>query len=187
MRNWRPYIPSGWAMRATAFRRLPSSACAAKLAYQVGLYRVPRKRGCCRGWRPARRTSLRPAQHPLASGFAERLRPALPAERGGGHAVPVLSPPTAFPATTIQTPRGKLRTQSGKPDRNDARSRRRALTHQGQAQAAIVAERVPGIPPKGSSPSRARVSAAVRGLDPTVEETLDALARRGSRPCLLQP
>jgi len=185
MRNWRPYIADVVRrMRADGIQEAAVVCMAPQNSRtSVGLYRraveaeaVSLRIDFTEGW----------AQHPLlAEAFAERLRPAfsrLSAEVG--HAVPVLFTAHSVPCRTIQSP-APNREQDGQPvpwPGADADP----YAEEAKRTAALVAERVPGIPQWFFAFQSQGISGGP-WIGPTVEETLDALAAEGLRTLLLQP
>jgi ferrochelatase len=182
MRNWRPTI-SGVVrqMRADGVEE----AAAVCLAPQnsrtsVGLYRRAVE---------AEATGLRIdfteswARHPLlAEAFAERLRPALTRfSAEAGTPVPVLFTAHSVPCRTIQTPSASDAQpqfwpgQDADPYAEDAK-----------CTAALVAERVPGIPQRWFA-FQSQGASAGPWVGPTVESTLDAVAAAGVKALILQP
>jgi ferrochelatase len=185
MRNWRPYIAGVVRqMRADGIQEAAVVCMAPQNSRtSVGLYRraVEAEAAGLRidfteGW----------AQHPLlAEAFAERLRPAfsrLSAEVG--HVVPVLFTAHSVPCRTIQSPA---------PDREQDGQQvpwpgagADPYAHEAKRTAALVAERVPGIP-RWFFAFQSQGMSGGPWIGPTVEETLDALAGEGLRTLLLQP
>jgi ferrochelatase len=173
MRNWRPYIPDVVRkMRADGVEEAAVVCLAPQNSRtSVGLYRraVEAEASGLRidfteGW----------ARHPLlAEAFAERLHPAwskLGAEAGAP--VPVLFTAHSVPCRTIQTaPAGT----PADPYAEDAK-----------CTAALVAERVPGIPQWWFAFQSQGMSGGP-WVGPTVESTLDAVAAAGVKALLLQP
>jgi ferrochelatase len=173
MRNWRPYI-------ADVVRQMRDDgveeAAVLCLAPQnsrtsVGLYRraVETESSGLRvdftqDW----------AQHPLlAEAFAERLRPALSkliAETGAP--VPVLFTAHSVPCRTIQ--------------QSDAGQVADPYAEEAKHTAALVAERVPGIP-QWYFAFQSQGASGGPWIGPTVEQTLDSLAAAGLTTLLLQP
>jgi ferrochelatase len=185
MRNWRPYIADVVRrMRADGIQEAAVVCMAPQNSRtSVGLYRraVEAEAAGLRidfteGW----------AQHPLlAEAFAERLRPAftrLSAEVG--HAVPVLFTAHSVPCRTIQSP-APNREQDGQPVPWPGAGAD-PYAEEAKRTAALVAERVPGIP-RWFFAFQSQGMSGGPWIGPTVEETLDALAAEGLRTLLLQP
>jgi len=182
MRNWRPYIPEVVRqMRADGVEEVAAVCMAPQNSRtSVGLYRraVEAEAAGLRidfteGW----------AQHPLlAEAFAERLRPAwtrLSAEVGAP--VPVLFTAHSVPCRTIQTPaasEGQPRLWPGNAADPYAEEAKRT--------AALVAERVPGIP-RWWFAFQSQGASGGPWIGPTVETTLDAVAADGVQALILQP
>ncbi len=182
MRNWRPYIPDVVKrMRADGVEEAAVICMAPQNSRtSVGLYRraAEAEAGGLRidfteGW----------ADHPLlAEAFAERLRPALAkltSETGGP--VPVLFTAHSVPLRTIQPPAEDAqgpRLWPGKgadPYAEDARKT-----------AELVAARVPEIA-EWRFAFQSQGASGGPWIGPSVEETLDALAKDGAKAVLLQP
>jgi ferrochelatase len=173
MRNWRPYITDVVRqMRGDGVEEAAVVCLAPQNSRtSVGLYRKAVE---------AEATGLRIdftegwAQHPLlAEAFAERLRPALirlSAEVGAP--VPALFTAHSVPCRTIQTP--SVETPAD-PYAVDAKRT-----------AALVAERVPGIPQWWFAFQSQGMSGGP-WVGPTVESTLDAVAAAGVKALILQP
>jgi ferrochelatase len=172
MRNWRPYIPDVIKkMRADGVEEIAALCLAPQNSRtSVGLYRraVEAESAGLRidfteGW----------AQHPLLiEAFAERLRPAfarLSAEVGAP--VPVLFTAHSVPSRTIVASESK----SADPYAEEAKRT-----------AALVAERVPGIPQWWFA-YQSQGASGGEWLGPSVEETLESIAASGARTILLQP
>lgn len=172
MRNWRPYIPDVVRrMRADGVEEAAVICLAPHNSrLSVGLYRraVQAEAAGLRidftaGW----------ARHPLlGKAFAERLRPAaakLSAEVG--HAVPVLFTAHSVPCRTIQA-------SAGQPADSYA--------EEAKGTAALVVERVPGIP-RWWFAFQSQGASGGPWLEPTVEETLESIATDGVKTLLLQP
>jgi protoporphyrin/coproporphyrin ferrochelatase len=189
MRNWRPYIADVESqMRADGIQEAAVLCMAPQNSRtSVGLYRRAVE---------AEAAGLRIdfteawAQHPLLiEAFVERLLPAiarLSAEVG--HAVPVLFTAHSVPCRTIQTPAASPapdREQEGQP-RLSHGAGADPYAQEAKRTAALVAERVPGIPRWFFAFQSQGVSGGP-WIGPTVEETLDALAAEGLRTLLLQP
>jgi ferrochelatase len=185
MRNWRPYIAGVVRqMRADGIQEAAVVCMAPQNSRtSVGLYRraVEAEAAGLRidfteGW----------AQHPLlAEAFAERLRPAfsrLSAEVG--HVVPVLFTAHSVPCRTIQSP-APNREQDGQPAPWPGAGAD-PYAQEAKRTAALVAERVPGIP-RWFFAFQSQGMSGGPWIGPTVEETLDALAAEGPRTLLLQP
>jgi ferrochelatase len=187
MRNWRPYIPDVVRqMRADGVQEAAIICLAPQNSRtSVGLYRraVQAEAGALRidfteGW----------AHHPLlAEAFAERLRPALSKlSVEAGHPVPVLFTAHSVPCRTVLTPsavEGQPRLWPGQgadPCAPDPYAR------EAKATAALVADRVPGIPQWWFAFQSQGVSGGP-WIGPTVESTLDAIAAAGVRTLILQP
>ena len=173
MRNWRPYIADGLRrMRADGIEEAAVLCLAPQNSRtSVGLYRRAVE---------AEAAGLRIdfteawAQHPLLiEAFAERLRPALAkitAEVGAP--VPVLFTAHSVPCRTVQA---SAAGQAADPYAEEAKRT-----------AALVAERVPGIPQWWFAFQSQGVSGGP-WIGPTVEETLQAIAASGVRTMILQP
>jgi ferrochelatase len=182
MRNWRPYIPDVVRqMRADGVEEAAVLCLAPQNSRtSVGLYRraVEAEAGSLRidftgGW----------AEHPLlAEAFAERLRPAwnqLSAETGTP--VPVLFTAHSVPCRTIQTPaasEGQPRLWPGEGADPYAQEAKRT--------AALVAERVPGIP-RWWFAFQSQGASGGPWIGPTVEAALEAAAAEGVKALILQP
>lgn len=182
MRNWRPYIPDVVRqMRADGVEEAAVLCMAPHNSRtSVGLYRraVDAEAGGLRvdftaAW----------AQHPLlAEAFAEKLRPVqarLSAETGAP--VPVLFTAHSVPCRTIQTPSGddggvRLWPGAGADP----------YAEEAKHTAAMVAERVPGIP-KWWFAFQSQGASGGPWIGPTVESTLDAIAADGVKTVILQP
>jgi ferrochelatase len=173
MRNWRPYIADVVRqMRADGVQEAAVVCLAPQNSRtSVGLYRRAVE---------AEAAGLRIdfteawARHPLlAEAFAERLRPALnKLSRETGAPVPVLFTAHSVPTRTVQhSETGQL----ADPYAEEAKHT-----------AALVAERVPEIPRWYFAFQSQGVSGGP-WIEPTVEQTLDALAASGVRDLLLQP
>ncbi len=182
MRNWRPYIPDVVKrMRADGIEEAAVVCLAPQNSRtSVGLYRraVAAEAGGLRidfteSW----------ADHPLlAEAFAERLQPTL--QKLGaevGHAVPVLFTAHSVPERTVQPPAQgdqgpRLWPGHGAdPYADDARRT-----------AALVAARVPEIP-RWWFAFQSQGASGGPWIGPTVEETLDAIAKEGVKILILQP
>jgi ferrochelatase len=182
MRNWRPYIPDVVRqMRADGVEEAAVLCLAPQNSRtSVGLYRRAVEAAAeglridfTGGW----------AEHPLlAEAFAERLRPAwskLSAETGAP--VPVLFTAHSVPCRTIQTPaagEGKPRLWPGEGADPYAEEAKRT--------AALVAERVPGIPQWWFA-FQSQGASGGPWIGPTVEQTLEAAAAAGVKALVLQP
>ena len=172
MRNWRPYIPDVVRkMRADGVEEAAVICLAPQNSRtSVGLYRRAVEAEAA-GLRIDFTESW--ARHPLlAEAFAERLRPAwskLSAE--AGTPVPVLFTAHSVPCRTIQTAPAET---PADPYAEDAKRT-----------AALVAERVPGIPQWWFAFQSQGVSGGP-WVGPTVESTLDAVAAAGVKTLLLQ-
>jgi len=182
MRNWRPYIPEVVKqMRADGVEQVAVLCLAPQNSRtSVGLYRRAVE---------AEGTGLQIdfteawAQHPLlAEAFAERLRPALSKlSEEAGEPVPVLFTAHSVPCRTIQTPVA-----------NDTQPRfwpgtgADPYAEEAKRTAALVAARVPGIP-RWLFAFQSQGASGGPWIGPTVEETLDGLAREGVRNLILQP
>ncbi len=182
MRNWRPYIPEVVQQMRENGVEEAAVLCLAphNSRTSVGLYRraVEAEAGGLRidftaAW----------AQHPLlADAFAEKLRPVwrrLSAEMGA--AVPVLFTAHSVPRGTVQTPaagEGQTRKWPGEGADPYAEEAKRT--------AAMVAERVPGIPQWWFA-FQSQGASGGPWLGPTVESTLDAIAAAGVKAVVLQP
>jgi ferrochelatase len=173
MRNWRPYIADVVRqMRADGVEEAAVICLAPQNSRtSVGLYRRAVE---------AEATGLRIdftqawAQHPLlAEAFAERLRPALSKlSEETGAPVPVLFTAHSVPCRTVQA---SAAGQSGDPYADEARRT-----------AALVAERVPGIP-RWWFAFQSQGASGGPWIGPTVEQTLDDVAASGVQTLLLQP
>ena len=182
MRNWRPYIPDVVKrMRADGAEEAAVICMAPQNSRtSVGLYRraVEAEAGGLRidfaeSW----------ADHPLlADAFAERLRAALAklsAETGGP--APVLFTAHSVPLRTIQPPAEDAQGprlwpgQGADPYADDARKT-----------AELVAARVPEIA-EWRFAFQSQGASGGAWIGPTVEETLDSLARDGAKAVMLQP
>jgi protoporphyrin/coproporphyrin ferrochelatase len=182
MRNWRPYIPDVVKrMRAEGIEEAAVICMAPQNSRtSVGLYRraVEAEAGGLRidfteGW----------ADHPLlAAAFAERLRPALSRVRAEtGIAAPVLFTAHSVPCRTIQTPaasEGQPRLWPGQGVDPYAQDAKRS--------AELVAARVAEIP-RWWFAFQSQGASGGPWIGPTVEETLDAIAREGVKVLVLQP
>jgi len=182
MRNWRPYIPDVVKkMRADGVEEAAVICMAPQNSRtSVGLYRraAEAEAGGLRidfadSW----------ADEPLlAEAFAERLRVAL-AKAGAeaGHRVPVLFTAHSVPLRTIQPPAEGAQEprlwpgQGADPYADDARKT-----------AEMVAARVPEIV-EWRFAFQSQGASGGAWIGPTVEETLDALARDGAKTVVLQP
>jgi ferrochelatase len=183
MRNWRPYIADVVKkMRADGIEEAAVLCMAPQNSRtSVGLYRraVEAEAGGLRfDFTPAW------ADHPLlADAFAERLRPAwekLTAEAGAP--VPVLFTAHSVPTRTVQAPLAAGETsqrlwpgQGADPYAEEARHT-----------AELVAARVPEIPAWWFA-FQSQGASGGPWLGPSVEETLEEIARSGSKYLLLQP
>jgi ferrochelatase len=177
MRNWRPYI-------ADVIRRMRADgveeAAVLCLAPQnsrtsVGLYRRAVETEAAAGTGGLRIDFTEGwAQHPLLiEAFAERLRPAWSSLTGEvGAPVPVLFTAHSVPCRTIQASGAGI-----PPD---------PYAEQAKRTAALVADRVPGIPQWWFAFQSQGVSGGP-WIGPTVETTLDALAASGVKTLILQP
>jgi len=197
MRNWRPYIPHVVRqMRADGVNEAAVICMAPQNSRtSVGLYRraVEAEGAGLRidfteGW----------AQHPLlADAFAERLRPAfekLSAEVG--QPVPILFTAHSVPLRTVQVEPADTGASSHPSDKNKnvARVGRPHWPGQGadpyadQAwhTAELVAARVPEIP-RWWFAFQSQGASGGPWLGPSVEETLDQIARQGVKTLILQP
>ena len=184
MRNWRPYIPEVVRkMRGDGIEEAAVICMAPQNSRtSVGLYRraVEAESNGMRidfteGW----------AQHPLlADAFAERLRPALAkltAETG--EPVPVLFTAHSVPTRTVEASppdaaKGQPRLWPGQgadPYADEARHT-----------AELVADRVKEIP-RWWFAFQSQGASGGPWLGPSVEETLDAIAKEGVRTVMLQP
>jgi len=174
MRNWRPYIAEVLGrMRAEGVREAAVICMAPQNSRtSVGLYRraVEATKGNLRvdfteSW----------ACHPLlAEAFAERLRPAwekMSAE--AGEPVLVLFTAHSVPTRTVQAQDGPG--SGADPYAEDAR-----------ATAQMVAALVPEIP-RWYFAFQSQGASGGEWLGPTVEETLEAVAREGWKFLMLQP
>jgi ferrochelatase len=182
MRNWRPYIPdvvkqmrAGGVEEAAVICLAPQNS-----RTSVGLYEraVNAEAGglrldFTRGW----------AQHPLlADAFAERLRAAQDRmKQETGAFVPVLFTAHSVPTRTVQPQSesaGQPRLWPGEgadPYARDAKST-----------ADLVAARVPEIPQWWFA-FQSQGASGGPWIGPTVEETLDGIAKTGVSNLLLQP
>lgn len=174
MRNWHPYIAdvvrqmkADGVEEATVLCLAPQNS-----RTSVGLYRkaVEAEAGELKidfteGW----------ARNPLlAQAFAERLRPALAKMSAeAGKPVPVLFTAHSVPCRTVQTPAAG----QGQPD---------SYAEDAKATAEAVAALVPEIP-RWWFAFQSQGASGGTWIGPTVEETLDALAREGVRSLVLQP
>jgi ferrochelatase len=182
MRNWRPYIPDVVRQMLADGVEEASVICMApqNSRTSVGLYRraVQAEAGTLRidfteGW----------AQHPLlADAFAERLRPALAALTAEvGHPVPVLFTAHSVPERTVQAqapgegPSRLWPGQGADPYADEARHT-----------AELVAARVPEIP-HWHFAFQSQGASGGPWIGPTVESTLDTLAKHGVTALILQP
>jgi protoporphyrin/coproporphyrin ferrochelatase len=113
------------------------------------------------------------AQHPLLiEAFAERLRPAwCKLSEEAGTPVPVLFTAHSVPVRTIQVSEG----QPADPYADEA-----------QRTAALVAARLPEIPP-WSFAFQSQGASGGEWLGPTVEQMLETIAASGAKTVLLQP
>lgn len=183
MRNWRPYIPDVVKkMRADGVEEAAVLCMAPQNSRtSVGLYRraVEAEAGSLR-------IDFTPewADHPLlADAFAERLRPAwekLTAESGAP--VPVLFTAHSVPTRTIQAP--EPGTESG--PRLWPGQGADPYADQARHTAELVAARLPEIPQWWFA-FQSQGASGGPWLGPTVEETLETIARAGYSNLVLQP
>jgi protoporphyrin/coproporphyrin ferrochelatase len=182
MRNWRPYIPD--VVRKMREDGVEEAAVLCLAPHNsrtsVGLYRRAVD---------AEANGLRIdftatwAQHPLlAEAFAEKLQPVwrrLSAETGAP--VPVLFTAHSVPCRTVQTPAaGESQTRTWPGEGADP------YAEEAKHTAAMVAERVPGIPQWWFA-FQSQGASGGPWLGPTVESTLDAIAAAGVKTVILQP
>ncbi|HVU47364.1 MAG TPA: ferrochelatase [Terracidiphilus sp.] len=182
MRNWRPYIPDVVKrMRANGIEEAAVICMAPQNSRtSVGLYRraVEAEAGGLRidfteGW----------ADHPLlAEAFAERLRAALAKLSAEvGNPVPVLFTAHSVPQRTVQPPAESEQGprlwpgQGADPYAQDAKHT-----------AELVAALVPEIS-KWWFAFQSQGASGGPWIGPTVEETLDSLAKDGMKAVVLQP
>ena len=174
MRNWHPYITDVMRqIKADGVQKLAVVCLAPQNSRtSVGLYRRAIEAEAdgltidfTEGW----------ANHPLlAEAFAERLRPTLArATAEAGHPVPVLFTAHSVPCRTIQTPPDG----QGQPD---------SYAEDAKATAAAVAALVPEIPHWWFA-FQSQGQSGGTWVGPTVEQTLDAIAREGIRHLVLDP
>ncbi len=206
MRNWKPYIPDVVKqMRADQVEQAAVICMAPQNSRtSVGLYRravEAEAKGLridfTEGW----------ARHPLLiEAFAERLRPAWEKlSRETGQPVPVLFTAHSVPRRTVQPVVEVTReggSHSGDKDKDAAR-----VGHPGQGggvephwpgqgadpyaeearhTAELVAARVPEMP-YWRFAFQSQGASGGEWIGPTVEETLEAMAREGVKALLLQP
>lgn len=173
MRNWRPYIPDVVKqMRADGVEEAAVVCLAPQNSRtSVGLYRraVTAEAGSLRvdftdGW----------ARHPmLIEAFAERLRPALAKLTAeAGQPVPVLFTAHSVPTRTVQP---SAPGETADPYAEEARHT-----------AELVAASVPEIA-EWHFAFQSQGASGGPWIGPSVEETLDALAEKGTKAVLLQP
>lgn len=183
MRNWRPYISDVVKrMHADGVEEAAVICMAPQNSRtSVGLYKraVLAEAGTLRvdfteGW----------ARHPLlAEAFAERLRAAmsrLAAE--AGHPVPVLFTAHSVPTRTVEPPA----TQQPNEPRLWPGQGADPYAEEARHTAELVAERVPEIP-RWCFAFQSQGASGGPWIGPTVEATLDSLARDGVKALLLQP
>ena len=174
MRNWRPYIADVVRqMKADGVEQVAVICLAPQNSRtSVGLYRKAMeaeagdlKIDFTEGW--AR-------NHLLAQAFAERLRPALAGlSQEVGEPVPVLFTAHSVPCRTVQTPAGG----ELQPD---------PYAEDAKATAAAVAALVPEIP-RWWFAFQSQGASGGPWIGPTVEQTLEALAKEGVKHLILQP
>ena len=173
MRNWQPYIADVIArMKADGVEQVAVLCLAPQNSRtSTGLYRKAveavadgLQMDFTAGW----------AQEPLlAEAFAERLRPALARiQSEAGHPVPVLFTAHSVPSRTVQSP------ADGQPGDS--------YVEDAQSTARLVAERVPELS-RWLFAFQSQGASGGPWIGPTVEETLDALAKEGVKTLLLQP
>jgi protoporphyrin/coproporphyrin ferrochelatase len=182
MRNWKPYIPDVVRqMRADGVEEAAVLCMAPQNSRtSVGLYRraVDAEAGGIRidftaGW----------AHHPLlAEAFAERLRPALKKLSAEvGHPVPVLFTAHSVPTRTVQPPAA-----------NDGQPRlwpgegADPYAEEAKATATLVAESVAEIP-RWWFAFQSQGASGGPWIGPSVESTLDEIAKQGLKAVILQP
>jgi ferrochelatase len=184
MRNWKPYIPEVVRqMRADGVEQAAVICMAPQNSRtSTGLYRraVEAESAGMRidfteGW----------AQHPLlADAFAERLRPILAKLNAEvGEPVPVLFTAHSVPTRTVQLPAVDAEQtgprlwpgQGADPYADEARHT-----------AELVAQRVKEIP-RWWFAFQSQGASGGPWLGPSVEETLDHIARQGVKTIVLQP
>ncbi|KAA6461969.1 ferrochelatase [Acidobacteria bacterium AB60] len=182
MRNWRPYIPDVVKQMREDGVEEAAVLCLApqNSRTSVGLYRraVQAEAGPLR----IDFTESWPSHPLLIEAFAERLRPAhasLTAEVG--RPVPVLFTAHSVPCRTIQTPAAN----EGAP-RHWPGEGADPYAQEAKHTAALVAQRVPGIP-EWFFAFQSQGASGGPWIGPTVEETLDNLAEQGARAVLLDP
>jgi ferrochelatase len=189
MRNWRPYIPAVVRqMRADGVEQAAVICLAPQNSRtSVGLYRraVEAEAGGLRihfveAW----------AQHPLlADAFAERLRPLFTRlSREVGTPVPVLFTAHSVPVRTVQAPAAGP-SQQAQPrlwPGEGVNAGPDPYAEESRHTAALVAERVPGIPQCGFA-FQSQGASGGPWLGPTVESTLEDFAASGTKTLILQP
>lgn len=174
MRNWRPYIADVVRqMKADGAEQVAVICLAPQNSRtSVGLYRkaVEAEAGDLKldfteGW----------ARNPLlAEAFAERLRPALARlSQEVGEPVPVLFTAHSVPCRTVQTPAGG----EIQPD---------SYAEDAKATAAAVAALVPEIP-RWWFAFQSQGASGGPWIGPTMEQTLEAVAKEGVKYLILQP
>jgi ferrochelatase len=185
MRNWRPYIADVVRqMRADGVEEAAVICLAPQNSRtSVGLYRRAVDAEAAglhidftEAW----------ATHPLlAEAFAERLRPALSKlSEETGAPVPVLFTAHSVPSRTVQA--------SAAGQSEDAQPRlwpgevTDPYAEEARRTAALVAERVPGIP-RWWFAFQSQGASGGPWIGPTVEQTLDDAAASGVQTLLLQP
>ena len=191
MRNWRPYISDVVGqMRADGVQEAAVLCMAPQNSRtSVGLYRrAVEAEAVAEGGGLRVDFTEAWAQHPLLiEAFAERLRPALASlSAEAGHAVPVLFTAHSVPCHTIQTPAARSEHNRESQTRMTPEAGADPYAQEAKRTAALVAERVPGIPRRFFAFQSQGVSGGP-WIGPTVEETLDALAAEGLQTLLLQP
>lgn len=174
MRNWHPYIADVVAqLKADGVQQIAVICLAPQNSRtSVGLYRKAVEAAAdglqmdfTEGW----------ARNPLlADAFAEKLRPALAEESAqAGEPVPVLFTAHSVPCRTVQTPAGA----ASLPD---------PYAEDAKATAAAVATRVPEVS-RWWFAFQSQGASGGPWIGPSVEDTLDALAKEGVKHLILQP
>ena len=183
MRNWRPYIPDVVRqMRADGVEEAAVVCLAPQNSRtSVGLYKraVEAEAGNLRidfteGW----------ADHPLlAEAFAERLRAKLAALKSeAGQTSPVLFTAHSVPTRTVESPA----VGEGAPRHWPAGQGPDPYASDARKTAELVAARVPEIP-QWRFAFQSQGASGGPWLGPSVEETLDQLAKGGVKTLVLQP